>query len=120
DTSFWITAWNDLYRPSKFPSIWDDIEKMIERNEIISPMEVKEELKPKDKTMLKWLNDRSQLFLELSEPEQRLLSELLGKFRNLNVVGGTTQPADPYVIAIARIRNATVVTDERPSGGQDL
>ena len=119
DTSFWIKAWSDLYRPSKFPSIWENIGEMIAKNEIVSPMEVKNELKPKDKKVLAWLDARSSVFQELNEKEQRYLTELLGRFPNL-VAEGITQPADPYVVAMAKIRGITVVTDERPSGGMDL
>jgi hypothetical protein len=45
DTSAIIDAWLDTYRPSSFPSFWEKMEEQIGLGYLISPQEVKEEIK---------------------------------------------------------------------------
>jgi hypothetical protein len=123
DASAIIHAWRDLYRPSSFPSFWKRMDALIERGDLVSPQEVREELLgPPD--LVAWAKRSAQLFRELDEELQMSVRDVLSDLdalmreRRLTFLGRDLK-ADPFVVALGRITpNAMVVTQERPRGPQ--
>ena len=117
DTSAIIDAWLEIYRPSSFPSFWERIEEQIELGQLISPQEVKEEIKhPED--LVDWIKNNDSMFVELDENFQselrivlRDLSDIM-KQRKINFTGKELK-GDPFVVALAKLKSAIVITHER-------
>jgi len=45
DASSIIEAWLETYRPRSFPSFWNRLDELIDSGELISPEEVRQEIK---------------------------------------------------------------------------
>jgi hypothetical protein len=116
DTSAFINGRNDIYRPSTFGALWDQISAMIAAGRVRAVDEVKRELQRKDDVVLRWARSQRGLFVPLSSDIQRKTREVLAAHPRLISVGGTTprSTADPFVIALAWSRGGTVVTQEEP------
>lgn len=88
-----------LYPQDIFPSLWRNLESLINQGRLISPQEVFEELKKKDDELLEWAETYKSMF------------------KNLD--------ADPFVIALARCKerqrtfwdeHRIVVSEEKLAG----
>jgi hypothetical protein len=117
DTSGWIQTWNDLYPREVFPSLWENIEGLITADRIICPDEVFRELGRKDDGIAKWAKAQGKMFRPL---EGDLLSkgiDITNRYPRLLDQKPGKNGADPWVIALAAVRGAVLVTQERPTGG---
>ena len=121
DTSAMIHAWVETYPPDVAPPLWEYIEEAIADGKLISPQDVREELKyPED--LKAWAKQQDDMFRELEPLIVDSLKEVLGWARNrLSDQGIDFRPedlkADPIVIALARVAGATVVCEEFPPRG---
>jgi len=119
DTSALLDGWVRYYPPDVFPSLWSHLEAMIKTGELLSPDEVLLELGQKDDEIHKWAKANSTMFVPLDEEIQNATQEILSRFPRLVGAMKGRNRADPFVIALAKVKVATVVTGERSSGTQD-
>ncbi len=113
DTSALLECWSRYYPIDVFPGIWERFAYLVEGGDPIAPDEVHEEIKKKDDGLAEWLKTRPGMFVPLDGPVQIASTEVLAEFPELvKALSGRTQ-ADPFVIGLARVRKATVVTQER-------
>jgi uncharacterized protein YacL len=95
-----------------FVSLWQTVEEMITAGQIISPIEVLEELKGGNDSLINWAKIRGSIFIPSVEEVQLVVRDILSKYPNLVIGSKNTNNADPFLVALAKIRNGIVVTDE--------
>lgn len=113
DTSAFINGRRDLLPPETFPSLWTRVEGMIAAGSIQSVDEVLHELAKRDDAVQAWAKTQTMLFVPLDEDVQKATSEILRAHPRLVGTGSGRNTADPFVIALARVRGGVVVTEER-------
>ncbi len=123
DTSS-IRALQHFY-PRVFRTIWDGLDALVSQERLISTREVLHELERQavSEDVLNWVKDRRAIFSTPSTEELRFVAvifrvphfqALIGQQQQLK----GTPVADPFVIACAKVRAGTLVTEEgwvRPS-----
>jgi len=112
DTSAILECRQRYYPPDVFPSLYQKLEEVIEAGIIIVPDEVKTELSKKDDETLGWLKKNHKMVVELDEPIQQAVINILNDYPKL-VESGRRSGGDPFVIALAQVRGAVVVTMEQ-------
>jgi hypothetical protein len=106
------------YFPSRFPSLWNNYNALIESNRIISVREVYGELFDQKDDLAKWCKDNRTLFPDPSIDEMEFVIEIF-RTRNFQDLINTKQRlrpkpvADPFIIAKAKALNGCVVTEEK-------
>jgi hypothetical protein len=96
-----------------FVSLWQKIEEMIAAGQIISPVEVLEELRVGNDSLVDWAQTHRSVFIPSVEEVQLVVREILNNYPNLIISSKSANNADPFLIALAKIRNGVVVTDEK-------
>ncbi len=112
DTSSFLNGQRDLFPPTIFPTLWENIEGMIATGTVRSVDLVRDELEGKDDDVPRWAKAQPALFVPLTEDVQLAVREVLAAHRKLIGVGSGRSGADPFVIALARVHGGTVVTEE--------
>lgn len=118
DTSAFVTL--GFYYPERFPSIWKKLDKLVLEKKLWSVREARKELENycPSPYVEEWVTARRDIFKKPStEEEFRIISEIFRRphFRELvkrqNLLKGWPV-ADPFVVASAKVHNASVVTQE--------
>ena len=113
DTSSLIHARNRQYPPDVFPAFWERFEEAIGTGVVIAPDPVLDELSEKDDELFGWARNIDGLFVPIDEEIQQLTTDTLTNFQLLAAAHRGRNKADPFVIALARLRQLTVVTQEQ-------
>lgn len=115
DTSSLIAAWQERYPIEVFPTLWDKLDELIENDRLFAPVEVLIEMKKRSDELHAWLKDRKEMFLELEDAVQIEAAQILAQFPRLVGERKLRTSADPFVIALARVKGWQLVTDEKPT-----
>lgn len=108
----------EYFRPSIFVGLWDNVYEMVEEKELLSVVDVLNELKqstdPIDDVLTRWKNEK-RFFIESGDNEEKILTEIMNDpkfevFRTRSPDRGSW--ADPHLIACAESRKAVVITNE--------
>jgi hypothetical protein len=89
---------------------------MIEEEHLIASEEVLHEIEAKEDGLHKWAKKRPKLFLPTDNEIQMSVKEILREFPKLVDTMKNRSRADPFVIALARVKGSTVVTEEKNVG----
>jgi hypothetical protein len=116
DTSSLIWAWRFAYPRERFPSVWAQIENLIRTGDLKASPMVLEELERQEDDLYAWAEAKPQMFIDLDEPQQQEVRAIMAAHRGIVQTGEDRVNADPFVIALARCRGLTVVSEERRSG----
>jgi hypothetical protein len=119
DTSALLDGWVRHYPPDVFPSLWSHLENMIQSGELLAPDEVLSELSQKDDAVYQWAKTKAVMFVRLDENIQRATQEILNEFPRLVGAMKDRNRADPFVIALAKVKEAIVVTGEKSIGTRE-
>ena len=115
DTSA-LMDWHDRYYPSDvFPTLVEFVDGLIQQDRLVSVELVHDEVKVMgSKALQDWAKARAKIF----DPTQNHLSQALvveGQFPALKDPRAQFDEADGYVIALAQLQSAIVVTAETPA-----
>lgn len=118
DSDAIINAWRD-YPIQNFPKIWDWVESL-GRNEIGGMSEVVfKELEKGGDECYDWFKDRKKLFVHPNDDDiQAEVKRLVTSYNNFGWITGKNE-GDPYVVALALVKGAVVVTNESPSNNMN-
>jgi len=116
DTSSFIEIFN--FYPKRFPSLWNEFDELVSKKRILSVKEVFKEINERNDLKTEWAKRNNKIFLEPDEKEASFVVEIF-KIKHFQssleekkrLIGGNF--ADPFVIASAKIREYTVVTQEK-------
>ena len=95
-----------------YPSVWEKVGNLMEAGTIISSQEVLDEILAGNDELASWAKMRSECFVPTLEEIQLEARCILKEYRGLVEGGKKKNTADPFVIAIAKISAASVVTEE--------
>ena len=117
DTSALIDGLERYYPEENFPGLWKRIDTLIADGRFRISEEVWEELQQKDERAKEWAQPRLDMLmvptdLVVISATQRVLSEHELLVKNMK---GRNR-ADPFVIGLAQVLDATVVTGEGGDG----
>ncbi len=120
DTSALIDGLERFYFEATFPGIWENIADLIAAGRFFISEEVWEEVKKRDAVVKEWCErDVSGKLIvptdgvitsevrRILKDNERMVMSLKGRNR-----------ADPFVVAVARIKGATAVTGEGDDGNE--
>ena len=119
DTSSFIALFKEQdrrYYRKHFISLWNKIEEMFNSGELISHLEVLDEIKlwndQKDELII-WSKPNKDIFIPHDIPNESSFITFIGQtYPNFNSQGKSGPHADPWLIAQAHIQNLTVITEE--------
>jgi len=115
DASSVISGWFD-YPCNVFPGLWERIEGLVDEGRLLIAEDVYNELKPKDDELVEWLKKIKHAVVPLDKKQQEIVEEIINSYPNfVNALTGKNS-GDPFVIALAKTRNAIVITQEKPAG----
>ena len=112
DTSSILHAWRRDYPPDTFPSLWERLEQLARDGILVAPSEVLLELERGGDDVHEWARAQD-LFVEPDTDAQARVTEIVDRWPNF--VPDDSHDgiwADPYVVALAAVRTATVVSGE--------
>jgi hypothetical protein len=122
---------NRRYPIDVFPSLWVRVEKLIEKELLISHNEVLKEVSLMDDSLKKWARKQKKLFRELNEEQINIVREILKKYPSLSRSDNETAAADPFIIALAvelqrdpqntlftTLKGRIIVTEEKLRGNK--
>ncbi len=105
--------WQARYYPTDiFPSVVNYVDGLMAEERWLAPEIVQEELTAVGTTeLIAWATARPQMFVPLPEVLAEAL-DIQARFPGLKDPKAEFEEADAYVIALAKLRDATVVTQE--------
>jgi len=112
-----FTELRRAYPRPAFDVVWKLVEERAATGHLLSVEDVLIELNAHDDEVAAWANTRSEIFLPLDVEQQVEARRILTKHPTLVDMKRRKSGADPFVVAAAKLRGATVVTQEKPSGG---
>jgi hypothetical protein len=114
DTSSLVGAWVRLYPPDTFPAVWERLHDLATAGNLLVPEEVYEELRAQEDDLLAWVKQRADaVIVETRRAVMLEARAILADHEGLTKTGTGRGKADPFVIALARLRGCPVVTQEQ-------
>ena len=114
DTNALIHSWQFWYAPQTHPTLWDAVESLGESGRLEMPEQVLDELGVKEDALYNWCRDRREaLVVEATDETEEAYRTLVNRYPELTgSLGIGSDYADLYVVAVADVHDATVVTNE--------
>jgi Domain of unknown function (DUF4411) len=120
DTSALLDGLERYYPEASFPALWKKIDELIAAGRFFFSEEVWDESRERDAAAKVWCDNRGKnsLVVPTDAVIAKEVQEILVRFPKLVANMKGRNRADPFVIAVARIKGAVVVTGEGPDGNQ--
>lgn len=107
------------YPRDVFKGLWEKIEDLIKKHQIISHITVFKEIGKKDDEIKRWCYEYKEMFKDVDECQINKLDEIKEKYSKsywdaeINRKG--QEWADPWIIALAMCEEAKIISDEKDS-----
>jgi hypothetical protein len=108
------------FYPSVFKTIWDGLDGLVQQQNLISTREVWNELGRQNVSadVLAWAKQNKQIFTTPNAAELQFVAQIFQTKHFQSLIGEQQRlkgmpVADPFVIACAKIKGGTVVTEEQ-------
>jgi hypothetical protein len=112
DSNLIIQGRKYRYPPRRFASLWENMESLIRAGRIRASALVKQELEAADDEIKDWIKQQKGLFVPLDKMQTDEVRRIQEDFDDLVDHRKNKSGADPFVIALARVKGYTVVTLE--------
>lgn len=112
DTSALIAAWDERYPIDVFPQLWAGIATLIAEGRLICPEEVAHELDKRSKDLAAWMVAAGPIVVATDQEIVNHVARVLASHERLVAERKRGSSADPFVISLAKLRGAVVVTEE--------
>lgn len=121
DTSALLDGLERYYVEDTFPGIWEKVAELIDADRFFISEEVYEEAKKKTGVVRAWCekDTTGKLIVPTDGPITREVQAILKDTPKMVMTMKGRNRADPFVVAVARLRTATVVTGEGSDGTED-
>ena len=117
DTSALIDGLERYYRPANFPSLWERLDELIAQGRLLCSEEVLEEATQRDLPAKDWCTQRREHLVVPTDADVAIEAQvLLGQHPAMTKGLKGRNRADPFVIVVAKMHGATVVTGEGQDG----
>lgn len=106
------------YDPAVFPDLWADFNRLLADGRVLSVREVRREIKYGPDALLEWVKMNAVVFVAPDAAQTGFLQKMLenrlaqGLIQHKKMLKGGGA-ADPFIIALARVRDGCVVTEEK-------
>jgi hypothetical protein len=118
DTSGLLDGIERHYPPATFPGLWERVDDLILNGRLLMSEEAINEAMYLDAAARAWCDPRKDsITVATNQAIAAHVSSIVTEFRVWT--GGTTNRADPFVIAVAMEHAAVVVTGEKPGSIQN-
>ena len=98
DTSALVDAWVRRYPVGVFPGLWQRVDQLVEAGELMATEEVLHELARQDDDLLARARDRPQMFIEIDDAIQGVVTDLLAAYPRLLDTRRNRSGADPFYL----------------------
>lgn len=112
DSSAFINPFRRYYPQDLFPKFWETLSIKTASGEIVSSEVVRDEIDKKDDELKAWVRNQAGLFVSVDEDQQGVVAEIMAQFPTWIDVESSKNNADPFVIALAKVKGLAVVQDE--------
>lgn len=121
DTSALLDGLERYYPEAVFPGLWERVDDLVAQDRLLLSEEVWEECRVHDAATKSWCDARGKnaLVVATDAAIAAEVSRILQRFPRLVANMKGRNRADPFVIALARLRKATVVTGEGADGTEN-
>lgn len=120
DTSALLDGMKRHYPPSTFKGLWTEMETLAEARRLLASEEVYDEVKVHDDEVKAWIEARSSSLVVPTDGKIAAeVTAILAVHPKLVMNMRGRNRADPFVIAVAKLRGAIVVTGEGSDGTID-
>ena len=100
-----------------FPAIWEKLEDMVKRGELISHIEVYKEIEKREDAIYQWCNIYSRkMFKDVDDCQIEEFVKIKQRYNPEywdNEINAGKPWADPWLIALSICEDAIIVTDEK-------
>ena len=119
DTSALMDGLERYYPESAFPALWERFNDLIEVGRVIVSEEVWIEATKKAAATKEWCEKQNEdkIVVRTDSEIATKVKEIVGTYPKFTSDASGKNRADPFVVALAAIRNAVVITGE--AGGSD-
>ncbi len=106
------------YYPDIFPTVWENINLLVNNSNLISVREVYKELeRGSESFIIDWSKENKKIFFTPTQNEMVFVSQIFSVTHFQNLVTKKqrlkgTSVADPFIIAAAKVKKGCVVTEE--------
>jgi hypothetical protein len=121
DTSALLDGLERYYPEAAFPALWGKIDSLIAHGRFLLSDEVWDEARKRDAAAKTWCDrcGKTALVVPTDAVIAKEVQDILVSFPKLVANMKGKNRADAFVIAVARLRGATIVTGEGPDGNQN-